>query len=170
MRQWPFVVLTLIVSTSAVYLSTLVQVQQNREQIDLYTPDAATRNTRKAIVALYKSVDVAFANKNIDQLFSYFAPNFTFFNIDETVLNRQQFRQRTIEYWQLTGIPKVRHEVKQIQDSNGTMSVVVVTYFGSEKNLKDNECKDVLKLTNHGWEIISRRMVGSSNIGIYHYP
>jgi len=177
MGQRSFVISALIVSTSAV--SMIILAQQNREQINhhsnicRYTLDvtataenAALRNTRKTLVGLYKSVDVAFANKNIDQLFSYFAPNFIHLDLADTVLNRQQLRQRTIEYWHLTDIPKVRHEVKQIQDSNGTMIVVSVTHFGS----KDTKSVDVWELTNQGWKLTSSCKVSSSNIGIYHYP
>jgi ketosteroid isomerase-like protein len=129
---------------------------------------------KQAITNTYQAINAAFERKDINQYFSYLAPEYTYIGVDGKLINLKQQRQQTQEFFRNVRQIKIDYEIKQIDINGPTATVVgVENYSGTMTDPQNPQVtkpfdggstyQNIWKRTNYGWKIISTRILLLNN-------
>lgn len=124
---------------------------------------ALAQQLNPQIVRAYAQISAGIEGRNINQIFTYAAPGYSWTDASETTRNLQQTAQITSEFFRITSNIKYRRKVESISYI-GQFATVSGTAYGKgferpENNSYSREIKfqDTWQLTNNGWTWINQR-------------
>lgn len=120
---------------------------------------------KQAIINAYQDIDAAFGRKDIDRFFSYLAPEYIRIGPEGNLITLKLQRQQKQDFLKRVRKIKVHDEIKQIQISEQTATVIGVgNYTGTITDLQNPQVtkpfsmeliyQDIWKHTIYGWKIV----------------
>lgn len=135
---------------------------------------ASKQADKQAIIQVYQAMNAAIERKDINQLYSHYAPEYSSIGLDGRSTNLQQQSQEIQKFFQILSKIKARSEFKQIQISGQTATVVGVGYISGiltdPKNPQvykpislESTSQDIWKRTSSGWKLTNTHTLSLKN-------
>ncbi len=134
---------------------------------------ASEQDDKQAIIESYRTVDAGFQHNNLNQAFSFYAPEFTQVEMDGKVENLEDIRYYWLSNPQNSRHIQIMHEPQLIKINGQTATVVETAYISTFISNPNNpqvpiavstvlQSQDTWKLTNSGWKVTNARILQSN--------
>ncbi|MHC0062795.1 nuclear transport factor 2 family protein [Nostoc sp. UIC 10890] len=134
---------------------------------------ADEQGDKQAIIEAYRALKTAVERKDVNQVYAYYAPEYTLIRQNGKLLNLEQSRQDTQQYFQTIRQINVHDEIKQIQINGQTATVIGIGYssaiISNPKNPQVpvpvsavSQYQDIWKRTSSGWKVISTHVLNQN--------
>lgn len=131
---------------------------------------------KQAIMEAYRAYDAAIERKDVNQVFADYAPEYTLIRQNGKLINLEQSRQETRQYFQTLRQINVNNEIKEIQINGQTATVIGIRYTSAIISNPKNpqvpvpyssvgQYQDIWKRTPGGWKLISTHVLNQNVAG-----
>lgn len=157
-----------ILATALVAMTVTFNGVANAITVDM------TKTYKATFANIYKTLDAALERKDVNQYYSYFAPEYTRVGLDEKIVNLKVERQQVKEFLQKASQIKADSQIKKITGSGQTVTVVgvinlkaIITDPQSPQVTKpystESTFQETWKSTNSGWKLLISRTLSLKN-------